>query len=853
MADRSISVRLRAEVSQYMASMRQAGRATANAMDDAEKATKRVDDATSRVAKRANVQFNLLATTIATALPAASSAAIGALTTGAAAGFAAFGAVALRENTAIRQSFASLSDDVQLGLAEDAAVLESTYVGAADRLGAAYSALRPQLRDAFEASAPAVNSLTDGVIALAHNAMPGLVSSVQRSGPIFEGFESLLGDTGSAVGEFFDIVTQEADDVGDGVEHVGTLLRETLTGLGPILGDLSSLWATNGDEFAQAVGRILDVIGELSGGAMPVLSASINVALDLLNSVLTVLEPIAGAIGPVVGMWLSLAAAMKIFGAAKGAVTSAVGSIRDLGNESKKTQRNMLLMRGAGVAVALGLHAIFDAAGSLNPQLDELQAGLKRMADGGKVSGEAARVFGEDLGGLADALDTVSADGFSGFAEGATKFVGDLVGIESNLGLAEDKIKAFDDVLANMVRNGELEAAGDLLAAGAKKAGVSIDDLKGQLPGYKAAVDAAKASYEEFGLALGASRPGLDSLRESLKTLADQTADTADRADALNTAWRELFGIALDLEDAQVAFEGGLDDIADSLDDVKKSTSSWRSELLAADGTINETTEAGRDLHEQLTEQGNAYRDLAEAAYSSTLKQTGSQEKATAAAVKASQTRYSQFVKEMRQLGFTEEQAKTLANRYLGMPSQVSTLIRTPGLAGALEGLRRFRNAIYSIPLTRTTTLSAIIPGQALAAMSMMQRLGFANGGLVPGYASGGLVGFPTGGQVRGPGGPRTDSIVAALSAGEFVVNAKATQDNLELLQAINSGRVTTSGVSKDVQGVRSVPSFASGGGGTTVVVNAPNYLGTPQELFRAVRKEVSKSYGGDVQKAFGR
>lgn len=44
------------------------------------------------------------------------------------------------------------------------------------------------------------------------------------------------------------------------------------------------------------------------------------------------------------------------------------------------------------------------------------------------------------------------------------------------------------------------------------------------------------------------------------------------------------------------------------------------------------------------------------------------------------------------------------------------------------------------------------------------------------------------GGRVSGPGGPRDDRVPAMLSDGEFVVNARATQSNLPLLEAINSG-----------------------------------------------------------------
>jgi murein DD-endopeptidase MepM/ murein hydrolase activator NlpD len=45
------------------------------------------------------------------------------------------------------------------------------------------------------------------------------------------------------------------------------------------------------------------------------------------------------------------------------------------------------------------------------------------------------------------------------------------------------------------------------------------------------------------------------------------------------------------------------------------------------------------------------------------------------------------------------------------------------------------------------------------------------------------------GGRVRGPGGPRSDSIQANLSDGEFVVNARDAARNPALLEAINSGK----------------------------------------------------------------
>ena len=62
-------------------------------------------------------------------------------------------------------------------------------------------------------------------------------------------------------------------------------------------------------------------------------------------------------------------------------------------------------------------------------------------------------------------------------------------------------------------------------------------------------------------------------------------------------------------------------------------------------------------------------------------------------------------------------------------------------------------------------------------------------GGLF-GFKEGGVVEAASGGLIRGPGTSTSDSIPARLSDGEYVVNAQATRRNLDLLEAINSGRL---------------------------------------------------------------
>ena len=62
-----------------------------------------------------------------------------------------------------------------------------------------------------------------------------------------------------------------------------------------------------------------------------------------------------------------------------------------------------------------------------------------------------------------------------------------------------------------------------------------------------------------------------------------------------------------------------------------------------------------------------------------------------------------------------------------------------------------------------------------------------------------GFLGFAEGGAVRGPGTGTSDSIMAKLSNGEFVINAASTKKFRPMLEAINSGQME-------------MPAFADGG-----------------------------------------
>ena len=123
---------------------------------------------------------------------------------------------------------------------------------------------------------------------------------------------------------------------------------------------------------------------------------------------------------------------------------------------------------------------------------------------------------------------------------------------------------------------------------------------------------------------------------------------------------------------------------------------------------------------------------------------------------------------------------------------------------------------------------------------SGLQGLGSLFGGGGGGGGLGGLLslgaslfGFQDGGLVRGPGTGRSDSILARISNGEYIVNAAATRRYGPILEAINSGRIP-----RFQEGGLAGEQRDSGGGfGNTVNVSLQVTGSVDQATRRAVRE----------------
>ncbi len=154
-----------------------------------------------------------------------------------------------------------------------------------------------------------------------------------------------------------------------------------------------------------------------------------------------------------------------------------------------------------------------------------------------------------------------------------------------------------------------------------------------------------------------------------------------------------------------------------------------------------------------------------------------------------------------------------------------------------------------------------LIVGPLMRSLSgMMGGMGGGLGGLgglgLSLLGTGGL--FADGGQVRGPGTGRSDSIVARVSDGEFVVNAESTKRFLPLLHAVNDNKIPkfADGGLVSAYGAGSSPIAANNNNALTV--SAPINIKVEggsrgPQADEALAKSIGKQVEGSIREVVGK
>lgn len=333
-------------------------------------------------------------------------------------------AMLLASNEKVANSYQDLAGNVIKDARAMAAPLEDDLVQASDDLAASWNRLRGPISAIFSDSQPAVRELTRGVTELAENAVPGMADAVSQSQPVMVGWRKLLSEIGKGAGDFFRNVSTDTQSTGRNLEAFGKVIHAVLGGAGTLFQQLSTAFAPHAEDFARVFQKIMDVVTKFSSGALPVLSTALGVALDVLEAVLNVVEPIADELGAGVGVVLAGAAAWKAYAAAIALVSKVpLASALTSGLSAAAPAGGILARLGLGASgAAAGTGAL---AGAMSPlgialavtgvlmgtyllQQQEIAAGADEFVEGIKKGGDAAAVAMDKHLRAAKALDELT-------------------------------------------------------------------------------------------------------------------------------------------------------------------------------------------------------------------------------------------------------------------------------------------------------------------------------------------------------------------------------------------------------------------------------------------------------------
>ncbi len=546
-----------------------------------------------------------------------------------------------------------------------------------------------------------------------------------------------------------------------------------------------------------------NVVGFLGGVVVPALTATGDAAGFLASGFSLLPGPSQDAVSAIGAIAIGAPVAIAAFGKIKEGASSVVSSYKNMSVVGKTSVK------------ALGITALVVAADSLiskmtelNPQVDALGAGLSKWANGANISGEAARVLGDDVDLLKTAFEQVNAGGIAKVLAGIAELVPGTQSLDTSFAKGTQRVQAIDQALSDMVRGGHADQAAQIFKALADKGIASIGDLQKALPGYAAAQEVAAAAT---GGTAAAEGQAADAGRDNAAAIGQQVASLDKLVEAADKAASALLGD----RDAQRQFQQA---VADADASVKENGK-----------TLDIHTQKGRDNQAALDGVAKAALDEADA-----MVQNGATQSQVAGRVDEARNA---FIRVATQMGLSKGDAIRLADSLRLIPGIYDATVRTnaPQETNKVNDLQRSIDLLHGKTVTVTTSFRDVTSPTSLT-------------GRRQAFADGGLTGFPVGGQIQGAGGPRTDSNLIRVSDGEFIVNAKSTAQNLDLLHAINSG--------KQVAPHQPLSPAAAAGGtasvGAQIVRLSVDLSGADSRVLEWLKDRIRKDGGGNVQVALG-
>src|SRR5690606_7824945 len=395
--------------------------------------------------------------------------------------------------------------------------------------------------------------------------------------------------------------TLDTGQVGGGVaafmhyaRENGPLVRHTLAKIGEALANVL--------EGAANVGPgLLTVVSALAGLVAAVPPGAITVILQLAVAI----KAVAVSAALMAAAQVRLAAFTTAVTAMRTAASGATGVLPRLGAAISALSRTAkIAIAGTGIGLlVIALTELSQIGSKAPPDVDKLTDSLRKLGASGKVSGEAAKAFGQDLDGLYDSVrsltDPSTTDKVQQFLVGWTGW--DSTPVKD----AKENLDSVDKALANLVKSGQADLAADALkrlTAEYGKGGRDTKEFTNNLDGYKAA--RADAQFEQQ---LAAQAMGLfgEQAQKTGAKLAEQKAS----ADGLRQSIQALNDVNRAGLGAMNAFEQAVDDTAKAARENAGALRYSGGELDLNSQKARDAEAALRDLAAKTDEAGAAARE----------------------------------------------------------------------------------------------------------------------------------------------------------------------------------------------------------------------------------------------------
>ena len=601
-------------------------------------------------------------------------------------------------------------------------------------------------------------------------------------------------------------------------------VKETFDALalgGESLGEILESGAEAGPIFAELLVNLTKIVAAVSdSGAIQVFFSTLNDFAKIFADILQneAIRNLVNTIGQVIAFGLAIGTlktialfAFKVIAGALLPVQAALSSIGVIATTTVTAIRTAMsaflgpvgLFIGTGIAVYSALKAISDEATRTKVEALGAQDALLKIGASADVNGVEllATAFG-DLNGQFEIIRTINGESLSDFdaatenlrftLQDALTDVDNFKLLLASLdGTASDGVNSINDMndSTRIATEQGFKNIGTTLATIAKtnlplaiqkfkelREGMGAnqeqgedlykllgDDFKTSIIEGGAAVGIYVDEQEAMNIAFGEGEVGAKLLAGGVNGVSEAATKARDEVQRLKDSIFNFGEVQLDVNAAERQFESSLDDLRDAL---KKNGK-----------TLDITTESGRSNQEALDGLVRSGLDAANANF----ELTSSGPDLEAALLKLRD----ETIKGAEAFGASKTEAEKLADQLVGTDYEIKIKVEELTKADAEAAVAKAKEVWEAAASGKKAVLPTFMTdpktwkGSGIPWLKAAAENQNKDGGLIRR--------FYEGGEVYGPGGPRSDMIPAMLSNGEFVVNAASTEKYLPLLKALNS------------------------------------------------------------------